>query len=62
MRCRRFADYRLYVVNGHLRKMLVKDIERRRVNAKRILPEERLRLALLNVTALHHPCRPFVSR
>jgi hypothetical protein len=24
MRCRRFADYRLYVVNSHLRKMLVK--------------------------------------
>jgi hypothetical protein len=29
-------------------------IERRRVNAKRILPEERLHLALLNVKALHH--------
>jgi hypothetical protein len=55
---------RLSVVRGEwsLEKDARKDIERRRVNAKRILPEERLHLALLNVKALHHPCRPFVSR
>jgi hypothetical protein len=52
----RFADYRLGVVNGHLRKMVVKNNEWHRLNVKMVLPEECFHLALLDIEAFHHPC------